>query len=42
MVEAAPALLEAAEKLGVENVAHKVVKHTFFKHFCGRWFRYVG
>ncbi|KAJ3046497.1 hypothetical protein HK097_000813, partial [Rhizophlyctis rosea] len=35
VVEAAPALLEAAEKLGVEGVAHKVVKHTFFKHFCG-------
>ncbi|KAJ3043867.1 hypothetical protein HDV00_003905 [Rhizophlyctis rosea] len=35
IVEAAPAILDAAEKLGVEGMAHKVVKHTFFKHFCG-------
>ncbi|KAG2219855.1 hypothetical protein INT45_000742 [Circinella minor] len=35
LVDAAPHLISFAETLGMEKVAHWVVRNTFFEYFCG-------
>ena len=35
LVDAAPHLISLAESLGMEKVAHWVVRNTFFEYFCG-------
>ncbi|KAI9159551.1 proline dehydrogenase [Blastocladiella emersonii ATCC 22665] len=35
LVDAAPKLLATAESLGLAPLAHWIIKHSFFAHFCG-------
>ncbi|KAL0089917.1 FAD-linked oxidoreductase-like protein [Phycomyces blakesleeanus] len=35
LVEAAPQMIEFAEKVGLETPVYYVIRNTFFRHFCG-------
>lgn len=35
LIALSPAILRFTERIGLQGVAHQVLKHTFFRHFCG-------